>query len=161
MTLSSQPHSSPTGAAANATMTKFGYPETLVRDYAHWAVLLRPKQATLGALVLVCKDEARAFGEISAAAFAELQQATRDIEAGLAAFRPYQKINYLMLMMVDPDVHFHVLPRYAETQSFEGVSYPDRGWPAVPDLSAGVQPDPAARAALVAALQAAWPAGRS
>jgi len=155
VTLSSQ---SP--AVPNATMTKFGYPESLVCDYMHWVVLLRPKQATLGALVLVCKDEARAFGDISAAAFAELQHATGDIEAGLSAFRPYRKINYLMLMMVDPDVHFHVLPRYAEAQSFEGVSYPDAGWPAVPDLAAGVLPDAAGQAALVAALRAAWPGAR-
>jgi diadenosine tetraphosphate (Ap4A) HIT family hydrolase len=160
VTLSSKPPSTQPGAAANATMAKFGYPETLVRDYVHWTVLLRPQQATLGALVLVCKDEARAFAEISTAAFGELQRVTGEIETGLTAFRPYQKINYLMLMMVDPDVHFHVLPRYAETQSFEGVSYPDRGWPAVPDLTAGVQPDAAARDALLAALKAAWPGGR-
>jgi len=153
--LSSEPQSA--SGAANATMTKFGYPQTLVREYAHWVVLLRPQQATLGALVLACKDEARAFAEISAGAFAELQGVTRDIEAGLTAFRPYRKINYLMLMMVDPDVHFHVLPRYAETQNFEGVAYPDKGWPAVPDLGAGVAPDATARAALVAALKAAWP----
>lgn len=140
-------------------MVKFGYPETLVRKYRHWVVLLRGRQATLGALVLVCKDEARAFGDISAAAFAELQQAIRDIEAGLAAFRPYRKINYLMLMMVDPDVHFHVLPRYAETQSFEGVAYPDAGWPAAPDLAGGVQADAAAQAKLVAAVKACWPGG--
>src|SRR3546814_7047786 len=92
-------------------MTKFGYPQTLIRDYAHWAVLLRPQQATLGALVLACKDDARAFGGISAAAFGELQRVIGDAEAGLRAFRPYDRINYLMLMMVDPDVHFHVLPR--------------------------------------------------
>jgi diadenosine tetraphosphate (Ap4A) HIT family hydrolase len=138
-------------------MTKFGYPETLVCDYAHWAVLLRPQQATLGALVLACKDEAQAFADISAGAFGELQRVIGDIEAGLGAFRRYQKINYLMLMMVDRDVHFHVLPRYAETQHFEGESYPDRGWPAAPDLAGGVQPDAAARAALVAAVRAAWP----
>jgi diadenosine tetraphosphate (Ap4A) HIT family hydrolase len=140
-------------------MTKFGYPDTLICDYAHWAVLLRPQQATLGALVLVCKDAARAFGDISAGAFGELQQVIGDTETALRAFRPYQKINYLMLMMVDPDVHFHVLPRYAETQSFGGVSYADRGWPAAPDLAGGVQPDAAARAALVAAIKAAWPGG--
>ena len=142
-------------------MIKFGYPETLVCDYAHWAVLLRPQQATLGALVLACKDSAHAFGDISAAAFSELQRVIGDTEAGLGAFRPYQKINYLMLMMVDRDVHFHVLPRYAEMQSFEGVSYPDRGWPAAPDLAGGVQPDAAARASLVAAVKAAWPGARN
>lgn len=141
-------------------MTKFGYPQSLVRDYARWVVLLRPQQATLGALVLVCKDTATAFGDISAAAFAELQAVTGDIEAGLSAFRPYQKINYLMLMMVDPDVHFHVLPRYAQTQEFEGTAFPDKGWPAVPDLASGVQPDADTLAALAAAVKAAWPGAR-
>jgi diadenosine tetraphosphate (Ap4A) HIT family hydrolase len=141
-------------------MTKFGYPQSLVRDYVHWVVLLRPQQATLGALVLVCKDPATAFGDISAAAFAELQVVTGDIEAGLSAFRPYQKINYLMLMMVDPDVHFHVLPRYAQTQEFEGTVFPDKGWPAVPDLASGVQPDADTLAALAAAVKAAWPGAR-
>ena len=138
-------------------MTKFGYPDTLVHNYVHWAVLLRPQQATLGALVLVCKDAAQAFADISAGAFGELQRVIGDTEAALSTFRPYQKINYLMLMMVDPDVHFHVLPRYAETQSFGGVSYADRGWPAAPDLTGGVQPDEMARTALVAAIKAAWP----
>ena len=109
----------------NETMTKFGYPATLVRELDHWCVLLRPAQATLGALVLVCKDDAKAFPDISAAAFAELAAATKQIEDALGAFRPYQRINYLMLMMVDPDVHFHVLPRYAETQEFEGIKFPD------------------------------------
>ncbi|MEQ9606273.1 MAG: HIT family protein [Kiloniellaceae bacterium] len=141
-------------------MTKFGYPQSLVRDYARWVVLLRPQQATLGALVLVCKEPASAFGDISAAAFAELQGVTGDIEAGLSAFRPYQKINYLMLMMVDPDVHFHVLPRYAQTQAFEGTAFPDKGWPAVPDLASGVQPDADTLAALAAAVKAAWPGAR-
>ena len=56
----------------NQTMKTFGYPESCVREYDHWAVLLRPKQVTLGALILVCKDEARAFGDITPAAFGEL-----------------------------------------------------------------------------------------
>lgn len=141
----------------NATMTKFGYPATLIQEYAHWAVLLRPQQATLGALVLVCKDPAERFPEISPAAFVEMQAVVQDIEAALGDFRPYKKINYLMLMMVDPDVHFHVLPRYDATQMFDGVAYPDAGWPAVPDLAAAVQADGMAQAALVAALRAAWP----
>ena len=138
-------------------MTKFGYPATLVRELDHWCVLLRPAQATLGALVLVCKDDAKAFPDISAAAFAELAAATKQIEDALGAFRPYQRINYLMLMMVDPDVHFHVLPRYAETQEFEGIKFPDAGWPAVPDLASAIQADADLQEKLIAALKSVWP----
>jgi len=138
----------------NDTMTKFGYPDTLVKDYDHWCVLARPAQATLGALVLVCKDEAQAFSAITPAAFIELGVVTGDIETSLSGFRPYKRINYLMLMMVDKDVHFHVLPRYDATQTFEGTDYPDAGWPGVPDLGSAVTPPDLT--ALVAALRAAF-----
>ncbi|MGE0211262.1 MAG: HIT family protein [Parvibaculaceae bacterium] len=146
----------------NATARKFGHPSSLIADYQHWWVLLRPAQVTLGALVLVCKDEARAFSGISPAAFAELSRVTRDVETGLNAFRPYDKINYLMLMMVDPDVHFHVLPRYAEPQEFEGQAFADKGWPGVPDLASAVTLPEDKSSRLLSALKAAWPtAGRT
>lgn len=143
----------------NATMIKFGYPDTRVAEYEHWCVLLRPAQATLGALVLVCTDDAGAFSRISAGAFAELAVATSDIERSLAAFRAYDRINYLMLMMVDPDVHFHVLPRYSSPQDYGGTTFTDPGWPAVPDLSSHVTPDPGMRDSLVADLRRCWIGG--
>ena len=49
----------------NPTMAKFGHPETLVADYDRLVVLLRPQQVTLGALVLVCKEAATAFSQLS------------------------------------------------------------------------------------------------
>jgi diadenosine tetraphosphate (Ap4A) HIT family hydrolase len=143
----------------NQTAVKFGHPDTLVADYRHWCVLLRPAQVTLGALVLVCKDEARRFPDISSQAFAELAHATRDIEAGLAALRPFDKINYLMLMMVDPDVHFHVVPRYGSVQTFEGVEFPDPGWPGPAHLAAAVNLDDGLRDRLIGAIKAAWRQG--
>ena len=141
----------------NQTAVKFGHPDTLVADYRRWCVLLRPGQVTLGSLVLVCKDAALRFSDVTPDAFAELAQVTRDIERGLAAFRPYDKINYLMLMMVDPDVHFHVVPRYGSTQTFEAVEFPDAGWPGPPQLGTAVGPEPELRDRLLAAIKAAWP----
>lgn len=119
----------------NATMLKFGYPDTLIKEYEHWVVLLRPQQATLGALVLICKDDADAWSRISQAAFAELKTITTEVEQHLKQRFSYEKINYLMLMMVDRDVHFHVLPRYAHAQVFNGMEFSDLGWPGPPDLS--------------------------
>ncbi len=142
----------------NSTMQKFGYPATLVHELDHWCVLLRVQQVTLGSLVLVCKEDAEAFSAISTEAFAELGVATRQIEASLGAFHPYDKINYLMLMMVDPNVHFHVIPRYAASQEFAGVEFTDPGWPAVPDLSNSVSADDHLQEKLIAALKAVWTA---
>ena len=122
----------------NPTIEKFGYPATLLREFDHWLVLLRPAQATLGALVLAAKSEATAFADLPASAFAELHIAIGAIERGLAAFRAFERINYLMLMMVDRQVHFHVLPRYSETQSWDGVDFPDRGWPGPPQVGDAV-----------------------
>ena len=119
----------------NVTMKKFGYPETLVKDYRYWVVLLRPQQATLGALVLICKEDVDAFSKVSPEAFSELKDITAAIERCLGECFSYDKINYLMLMMVDRDVHFHVLPRYAQTQLFAKNEFADPGWPGPPDFT--------------------------
>jgi diadenosine tetraphosphate (Ap4A) HIT family hydrolase len=142
--------------APNATMTKFGFPETVVADYDSWTLQLRPKQVTLGSLVLVCKAPVRAFHEIGAAAFAELERVTTDIERVLTTLVRYERINYLMLMMVDPDVHFHVIPRYSQARSFAGAEFVDAGWPGPPDLKTGIDAEDILRAELLTALRTEW-----
>ncbi len=119
----------------NATMKKFGYPETCVKEYHQWVILLRPQQITLGALVLACTEQATTFSGLSSEAFAELREVTGQIEQGLAQAFAYDKINYLMLMMVDRDVHFHVLPRYAQSRHFAGREFSDPAWPGPPDFT--------------------------
>ncbi len=119
----------------NATAKKFGHPGSLLADYDHWMVLLRPAQVTLGSLVLVCKEDASRFGQIGPAASAELHRVVARIESVLADAFQNDKINYLMLMMVDPDVHFHVLPRYASERTYEGVAFADADWPGPPQIT--------------------------
>jgi diadenosine tetraphosphate (Ap4A) HIT family hydrolase len=138
-------------------MRAFGHPDSLVREYDHWVVLVRPKQVTLGALVMACKERAQSFGAVSSEAFREHERVVQDIEQGLKAFSAFEKINYLMLMMVDKEVHYHVLPRYSETRNFEGVDYPDPGWPAVPDLTSGPVLEGESLAAMVAGIRGGWP----
>jgi diadenosine tetraphosphate (Ap4A) HIT family hydrolase len=132
----------------NETITKFGHPATLIAEYEHWVVLLRPAQPTLGALVLAAKSDATAFGDLPAEAHTELKIATAAIEAALTQAVGYAKINYLMLMMVDPHVHFHVLPRYDGERSGAGLTVADAGWPAQPDLGQAVKLDDAQIVAL-------------
>jgi diadenosine tetraphosphate (Ap4A) HIT family hydrolase len=143
---------------ANATEAKFGDPVTRIAQTDCWTVLLRPKQPTFGSLVLVCREPVQAFGEVSARAFAELHAAVARIEATLRGFVAYEKINYLMLMMVDPDVHFHVIPRYAGSRNFGALSFPDTGWPGQPALEPAVALDAATIDSLVARLRDAWQA---
>lgn len=119
----------------NGTMKKFGAPDTVICQFQYWSVLLRPAQLTLGALVLVAHESVQSFSELSGASFSELQLATSQLDSALKKAFHYDKLNYMMLMMVDPDVHFHVIPRYAQAQEFAGKSFYDAGWPGVPDFS--------------------------
>ena len=132
----------------NATIEKFGHPATLIAEYDHWVVLIRPAQPVLGALVLAAKSDATAFGDLPTEAHAELKTVTAAIEAALSEAVGYTKINYLMLMMVDPHVHFHVLPRYEGDRSGAGLTIGDPGWPAQPDLGQAVKLGDAQIAAL-------------
>ena len=141
---------------AHATLKTFGYPDTLVREYEHWCVLLRPAQVTLGSLVMICKQDVTQFSDISSAAFAEMAQVTKDIETGLKIVCDFDKINYLMLMMVDPHVHMHVIPRYSEARVFEGVGFKDTGWPAVPQLGDGFKLEPEVFGKLLASVKKAF-----
>ena len=125
----------------NATIEKFGHPATLIREYQHWVVLLRPAQVTLGSLVLAAKSPATAYGQLPASAFAEQAVVVGNIERALTGFCGFDRINYLMLMMVDPHVHFHVIPRYEGKRQWNGLEFADAGWPGPPDLKATVALD--------------------
>ena len=141
---------------ANQTALRFGYPETLIREYQHWLVLLREPQATLGSLVLCAKSGATEFSALPDEAHIEMGTVVREIEHALKAAFAYDKINYLMLMMVDPNVHFHVLPRYSEARSACGLTIPDPGWPAMPQLGEALDITSSQRDALKVHISEHW-----
>ena len=118
----------------NPTIRKFGYPSTLLKEFEHWVILLRPAQVTLGSLVLAAKSAATAYGDLPRDAFAEQFEAVVEIERALSSFVNFERVNYLMLMMVDPNVHFHVFPRYSVPRVWDGAEFADFGWPGQPRL---------------------------
>jgi diadenosine tetraphosphate (Ap4A) HIT family hydrolase len=137
-------------------MRKFGHPATIVGELDWWSVLYRRKQPTLGALVLAARCDVAAFSELPPEAFAELSPAVRRLEATLRRFSSYDKVNYLMLMMVDREPHFHVIPRYEAPRSFEGVEIADRGWPGPPALDSAVSLPPETEDRAIGRLRALW-----
>ena len=73
----------------NATMKKFGHPDTLIHDYAHWVVLLRNDQITLGSLVVAEKSDATSLSAVAPHALAELASIAGDVETAFArTFQP-------------------------------------------------------------------------
>lgn len=146
----------PSSAAHNPTQMRFEYPMLLVQDFKHWSLTLRRHQVTLGALVLLAKSDATAWSDLDQATFTELSDVTKSIEHNLKTLLSYDKINYLMLMMVDPNVHFHVFPRYGRTPAFDGQDFADVGWPKAPDLGSGMTLDDDQAQRLIAHLKAGW-----
>lgn len=143
-------------ATPNATMTRFGWPTTKIAELDHWAVALRVQQPTAGSLVVICKQPVTAFHHVDEAGFAELRRVVATVEPMLTELVAYERINWLMLMMVDPDVHFHVIPRYQGNRTLAGVTVPDHGWPGPPALGDVVEPGPEDVQSLVTVLRDAW-----
>jgi diadenosine tetraphosphate (Ap4A) HIT family hydrolase len=93
---------------------------------------------TLGSLILAARSPATAYSHLPSSAFAEQAVVVAEIERALAPFSGHEKINYLMLMMVDPHVHFHVIPRYEGGRDWNDLTFTDAGWPGLPDLKSAV-----------------------
>ncbi|MCE9680428.1 adenylyltransferase/cytidyltransferase family protein [Shewanella sp. AS1] len=137
----------------HATLRKFGYPESLIKSYQYWHLLLRPGQPTLGAMILICKESVHHYSQISEAAADEQKQIIADIEKVLSHRFEYSKINYLMLMMVDPAVHFHVIPRYEFPVEFCDKEFSDSQWPKPPSLGDDLALEPIYRDELLKTLK--------
>ena len=117
------------------TLTKFGYPDSLVKEYKHWILLARDEQLTLGSLILVSREEKVIFPQLSDQSFCELHVIMKEIEAILGALFAHDRINYLAFMMFNPLVHMSIIPRYAHDRIFDGVVFKDDSWPGLPNLA--------------------------
>jgi diadenosine tetraphosphate (Ap4A) HIT family hydrolase len=119
----------------NETILKFNYPTSLIKKYNHWVVLLRPKQITLGSIVIAYIPDVESLSDVTKEGFNELQIVIKNLEDTLKKTFSYDKINYLMLMLVDKQVHMHVIPRYKTNKQFNGMKFLDIGWPGLPDMT--------------------------
>ncbi|KUM73767.1 HIT family protein [Streptomyces griseorubiginosus] len=114
---------------------KFRLDELTIHSTEYWTWSVRPVHSTLGSGILSLNRFADSFSGITPEEGADLATMTRHIESKLAdAFQP-QKMNYVMLMMVDTHLHFHVLPRYDTEKQFADLKWVDSNWPTPPALA--------------------------
>ncbi len=113
----------------NETIVTFGYPDSLIKEFEHWVVVLRPQQITVGTLVLAAKSDARHLGELDESVWSEFAAVYAYVERLLREKFGAEKFNYLALMMKDPNVHFHFIPRYARPVLVGGKAFVDPDWP--------------------------------
>ncbi len=113
---------------------KFELSKLTIKRIDSWVISLRPQQPTIGSLVLSLERKAERLSFLTDDEGKQLAGAFRVVEAMLdKAFQP-EKINYLALMMVDNQVHFHVIPRYSKPVSIAEKFYKDTGYPGPPVL---------------------------
>lgn len=132
-----------------AFVKKFEIEKLLIKKIGAWNISLRPVQVTLGSLVLSLDRHCPLMSGLTAKEASDLATAFSEIDKLFAkTFKP-EKINYLALMMVDEQVHFHVIPRYKKAIEFNGDYYDDKNWPNPPVLTENIELSKATLTALL------------
>lgn len=114
---------------------KFRVDDLLVFRSNHWSWSVRPVHSTLGSGVLSLNRYCERMSDMTLDEAADLARICKVIESTLDGFQSPDKMNYVMLMMVDLHLHFHVLPRYSRTINFAERQWTDTGWPAPPNMA--------------------------
>ena len=112
--------------------TKFCVEDNLVLNTGAWSWSVRPAQATLGAGIISLNRYALHLSDVTPEEMKELASLIKTLESSIKSVFNHDIMNYLMLMMVDHHVHYHVIPRYNGDRSFAGLEWVDNGWPALP-----------------------------
>ena len=115
---------------------KFKVDDLLIAQTDYWRWSLRPVQCTLGAGILSLKRPAETMSALTAEEGMDLIVITKIIESTLKKAFNMEKMNYIMLMMVDFHIHYHVIPRYSKDLDFANMCFKDLGWPKPPVLDA-------------------------
>lgn len=102
----------------------------IIKEFEHWVVLFREKQVTIGSVIIMSKElDKQSLGTISSEAWGEFGKVSKFVEKIITEAFGAEKFNYLALMMFDPEVHFHVVPRYSQPVTFDGIEFIDPDWP--------------------------------
>ena len=120
---------------------KFRVEELKVIENRSWTWSVRPAQPTLGAGILSLNRHAGTFAEVTTDEMQDLAELVGALEKAVKSAFEYRIMNYLMLMMVDHHVHYHVIPRYEGVRTFAGREWADNGWPALPVITDSQHPD--------------------
>jgi diadenosine tetraphosphate (Ap4A) HIT family hydrolase len=110
----------------------FRLDELTVVEGDHWVVSVRPGQLTLGSMVVSSRTGLLDFVDLDAAASEELGRAFGEVERLARELLGAVRVNFVALMMKDPVIHFHALPRFDATVERYGRTWEDADWPGPP-----------------------------
>ena len=117
-----------------AFAAKFKTRELHLAQLGNWDLAVRPGQLTLGAMVISARSGETDFAALDPSENVDLVAAFALAEKLSKTAFGAVRINLLCLMMQDPIVHFHVLPRYDTEKDMFGETWFDRDWPGPPKI---------------------------
>lgn len=110
----------------------FRLDELTVSEGAHWVASVRPGQITLGSMVISSARGLLDFADLDADSGATLGAAFGEAERLARRLFGAVRVNFVALMMKDPIIHFHALPRYDTDVQRYGRTWEDSDWPGPP-----------------------------
>ncbi len=120
-------------------LTQIPDPDVLVHDFGLWALCLNRNQDLLGRCYLLLRRPCTDPMALTPAEQAALWTCASKAKAAIARTFAPDHWNYAFLMNVDPQVHFHLIPRYKTPRSFRGAEFTDpqfgKHYPLGPDRS--------------------------
>jgi diadenosine tetraphosphate (Ap4A) HIT family hydrolase len=120
---------------------KFRINELTIVQTKHWTWSVRPVHSTIGAGIISLHRYCEKYSSISNSESEDFANVIRIIENTVKRCYMYEKINYLMLMMVDAHLHYHVIPRYSKPIKFYKIEWQDKSWPSLPSLIGDIPSD--------------------
>jgi diadenosine tetraphosphate (Ap4A) HIT family hydrolase len=118
--------------------------EPLLMSSAAWHLVVNHNQNLLGKCFLSLKHHEEAVTALTINEWMDLHiQLKRVTRMLVAAFQP-DHFNYVFLQNQDRHVHMHIIPRYAASREYAGVTFTDPDYPshyAVPSPVHRLAPD--------------------
>ncbi|MDQ5901188.1 MAG: adenylyltransferase [Patescibacteria group bacterium] len=103
------------------------YKEGFVKSYSHWTLEVSFRQHTLGCFIIFANRHTEKISELENEEIIELKDVMKELEYTLSkidSFKP-DRFNYLQMGNALHHLHFHAIPRYANTRNFMNKTWED------------------------------------
>lgn len=114
---------------------KFAIEELKIIECKSWTWSLRPEQPTIASTIISHNQNKETFASLSTEEIKDYAIFIKKIDKSLRELLNPDKINYLTLMMIDDNLHTHIIPRYKNKKLFNKNYFDDSEWPKPPNLS--------------------------
>jgi len=111
----------------------------LIAEKTYWIIFLAPSQRYLGTCVIAIKRHCSALSELKKEEWMEFSRIVREMEFVLdGIFKPtlfnwscFKNAAY-RVKNPNPEVHWHLIPRYDREVEFEGIKFKDPNFGYIP-----------------------------